>query len=89
MGEKVKGKMKLYIKLMLLAVILLVTWMIGTLYERYQKGETWCDENNITHCGSCGIACWKVNATYLKYDNTGLGSNECWCKKEGNPIQVF
>ena len=38
----------------------------------------------------CELTCEELEFQYLKADNSGFGSGECWCvDKDGTPIQSY
>ena len=36
----------------------------------------------------CKAKCEDFNAEFVGYDSSGFGSRECWCNKDGEPLQV-
>jgi len=53
----------------------------------------WCKIQNITYCyiqtPECFNNCQNLGLKYFRFDNSGFGSNECWCLKNGEPIQIW
>ena len=86
-------------------VILIVVGVIMALFAifgpfliksyKYQKQvESACEERGLKKCFvgiiSCFDTCKSLNLNYLRYDNTGFGSSECWCNNdEKQSIQVY
>lgn len=36
----------------------------------------------------CTNLCTEYNAEFVEYNSGGFGSDECWCKKDGEPLRV-
>ena len=57
-------------------VILAISFVGSIIYDNY-VGENQCE-----------ALCSDYNAEFSSYDSGGFGSDECWCKKEGEPLRV-
>ena len=47
--------------------------------------NSWC----ASEPSRCIVSCEQFNATYFTFDSGGFDSNECWCVKDGNPLQIY
>lgn len=69
---------KAYTLIELLIVLAIITILVAITIPNIQKTMTGREVEG-RECTECKNGCSELNLTFLKYDQSGFGSNECWC----------
>lgn len=72
--------------LLVVLIIFTIFMIILTGVKDSRKAKNLPEVCNRDFC--CGD-CMKLGFKHLKSDNSGFGSQECWCIKDGTPIQIY
>lgn len=79
--------------IIIIIVVLMITlffWINNKAQENIRMLEEDCEglySYNFEY--DCCMDCHNLNMFYYKYDRSGFGSNECWCKTDDETKQIW
>ena len=87
-------KKSLSFVIIIILIIIAISFLVQQVYKIEKEGANKCELRGLdSHCTSRVIQCYddckELNKEYLKYDNSGFSSSECWCKLNNSVNQIW